>query len=152
MRKKLFILFSLFLITSCQKNIKEPSIVDPVLKVTKKPVKIERNLPEKEVYNATEVDVRPQYPGGIQKFYLFLKKNYLVPQEVVKDETKASAIFASFIIEIDGTLSDIKILHDFGYGSGEELMRVLKLSPNWKPATKNGKALRCLYSIPYYLL
>ncbi|WP_431241383.1 energy transducer TonB [Flavobacterium sp. P21] len=144
-------LFSFIFIASCQKNTNEPTIADPTLRGPQKSVKIESNIPEK-LYNATEVDVHPQYPGGIQKFQAFLKKNYVIPEEVVQDEMKASAIFASFVIEKDGRLSDIKILHDFGYGSGEELQRVLKLSPNWKPAIKNGKAVRCMYSVPYYCI
>lgn len=150
MREKLFILFSFILITSCQNNTSKPVIAEPALKVSQKPIKTESNVPEDKVYNAVEVDVAPHYPSGIKKFHLLLNENFVVPKAVVEGEAQASAIFATFIIEKDGKLSNIKVLHDFGYGSGEEFLRVLKLSPNWMPATKNGKAVRCLYSVPYY--
>ncbi|TRX21148.1 energy transducer TonB [Flavobacterium franklandianum] len=45
----------------------------------------------------------------------------------------------SFIIEKDASISEIKVLRDSGYGTGEEAIRVLKLSPNWKPDEQDGK-------------
>jgi len=92
----------------------------------------------------------PKYPGGINKFHVFLKKNYVAPKEAVENEAYGG-VFVNFVIEKDGSLSNIKVLRDFGYKSGEELVRVLKLSPNWKPAIKNGYRVRCLYSVPYYV-
>lgn len=155
MKNFFFLLFSFIIIVSCQ-NKSAPAIADPVKKEnakinsSQKPVKVETNQLDKKVYNPGIVDTLPKYPGGIQKFHILLKKNYVVPKEVIKDEELAHAIFATFIIEKNGTLSDIKIIRDFGYGSGKELVRVLKLSPNWVPAIKDGKSVRYLYSVPYY--
>ena len=67
------------------------------------------------------------------------------------DEAPRGGVFATIKIEKDGSVSEIKILRDFGYGSGKELERVLKLSPNWIPAIKDGNPVRCLYNIPYYV-
>jgi len=124
--------------------------------VPQKPIKQEESkvkskTVDNEVYNAVAVEIKPNYPGGIQKFYAFIKKNYVLSKEMLDDETPRGGVFASFIIEKDGSLSHIKVLHDFGYGSGKELERVLKLSPNWIPAIKDGNPVRCLYSIPYYV-
>jgi periplasmic protein TonB len=44
-------------------------------------------------------------------------------------------------------LSDIKVLRDIGFGTGQELIRVLKLSPKWKPGKQNNKQVRALYSL-----
>lgn len=103
------------------------------------------------VYGAFEVEILPKYPGGIQKLYAFIKKNYVIPEEIKDDESSRGGVFATIKIEKDGSLSEIKILRDIGYGSGKELERVLKLSPNWIPAIKEGNPVRCLYSIPYYI-
>lgn len=154
MMKKFFLLFSLILITSCQKESIKPAIVKPLLKVKKeapKKVVLEYGIDEndKEIYNSSSVDSLPKHPGGINRFNIFLTKTYVMPKKAVEDEAMGG-IFTSFVIEKDGTLSDIKVLRDFGYGSGEELVRVLKLSPNWTPAIKNGKRVRCLYSFPFY--
>ncbi|MDQ6531027.1 DKNYY domain-containing protein [Flavobacterium sp. LHD-85] len=106
---------------------------------------------DNEVYNVVAVQIRPDYPGGIQKFYAFIKKNYVIPKEILDEESSRGGVFAKFIIEKDGSLSEIEVLRDIGYGSGKELERVLKLSPNWIPAIKDGSPVRCLYSIPYYV-
>lgn len=89
---------------------------------------------DNEVYNTSAVEVLPKYPGGIEKLHAFTKKNYIIPEEILDDESSKVAVFATMRIEKDGSLSEIKILRDIGYGSGKELERVLKLSPNWIPA------------------
>lgn len=48
----------------------------------------------------------------------------------------------------DGTLSNIKILKEMGYGTGDEAERVLKNSPKWKPGKINEKSVRTMYSLP----
>ena len=93
------------------------------------------------VYNA--VEVRPDFPGGIQKFYDFVSKNYRAPEEDVKGK-----VFVQFVVEKDGSLTDIKVMRDLGYGTGAEAIRVLKKSPKWKPGIQNGRPVRVLYSLP----
>lgn len=93
------------------------------------------------VYNA--VEVRPDFPGGIQKFYDFVGKNYRAPEEDVKGK-----VFVQFVVEKDGSLTDIKVMRDLGYGTGAEAIRVLKKSPKWKPGIQNGRPVRVLYSLP----
>ena len=57
-------------------------------------------------------------------------------------------IFIQFVVEKDGSLTDIKVMRDLGYGTGAEAIRVLKKSPKWKPGIQNGRAVRVLYSLP----
>ncbi|MDR6760561.1 hypothetical protein J2Y38_000740 [Flavobacterium sp. 2755] len=54
----------------------------------------------------------------------------------------------TFIIEKDGSLSDIKVLRDIGLGTGAEAIRVLKTSPKWIPGKQNNNVVRALYSLP----
>lgn len=93
------------------------------------------------VYNA--VEVKPDFPGGLQKFYDFVGKNYRAPEEDIKGK-----VYVQFVVEKDGSLTDIKVMRDIGYGTGEEAIRVLKKSPKWKPGIQNGRAVRVLYSLP----
>jgi len=93
------------------------------------------------VYSA--VEVRPDFPGGSQKFYEFVSKNYRAPEEDVKGK-----VYVQFVVEKDGTLTDIKVMRDLGYGTGAEAIRVLKKSPRWKPGVQNGRPVRVLYSLP----
>lgn len=89
-------------------------------------------------------DIKPEFPGGQEKFYKFVSTNFVIPE----DAEESVKVFVSFIVEKDGSLSDIKILRDTGYGTGKEAIRVLKGCPKWKPAIKDGKPVRFLYSFP----
>ncbi|MNL32578.1 Gram-negative bacterial tonB protein [compost metagenome] len=158
MIRNFLIAINFLLLFSCQNNsvsvMTKPPYKNIEKTVTKQTIKLEKYHDSRpkdiEVYKSFAVEVPPKFPGGIQKFQAFIKKNYVTPQEIIRDEA-SGGVFASFIIEKDGSVSNIKVLHDFGYGSGKELERVLKLSPNWIPAIKDGNPVRCLYSVPYYV-
>lgn len=100
------------------------------------------NSSENDIY--TSVEKRPEFPGGIQAFYDFVGKNYKMPE--VKD--LKGRIFVKFIIEADGSLSEIESIRDIGHGTGDEAVRVLKLSPKWIAAEQDGKKVRVQYSLP----
>jgi protein TonB len=89
----------------------------------------------------------PQFPGGLPKFYKFLSDNLKYPAAARAKNIKGN-VFASFVIEKDGSLGDIKILRGLGSGTEEEAERVLKSSPKWKPGSLNGKPVRTQYNIP----
>jgi protein TonB len=93
------------------------------------------------VYNTQGVDVKPEFPGGVAVFNSFLDKNFIKPADKPKMKGK---IYFTFIIEKDGSLSDIKILRDLGYGTGDEALRVIKLAPKWNPGKHKNKEVRTL--------
>jgi hypothetical protein len=99
------------------------------------------------VYNIAGIDTRPQFPGGISEFYKFVGENFKISKEASKMKLNGK-VYLIFTIEKDGSLSEFKILRDMGYGTGEEALRVLKLSPNWIPARVNDKPVRVEYSLP----
>ncbi len=96
------------------------------------------------IYNLAGIELKPDFPGGMDKFYKFIGKNYQVPEE----EGLKGKVFVSFVVEKDGSLTDIKVIRDIGYGTGKEAMRVLKSCPRWNPGEQNGKKVRVLYSLP----
>ena len=57
-------------------------------------------------------------------------------------------IFLSFVVETDGTLSDIKTIKDIGFGTGTEAENVLHKLPKWIPGKKDGNLVRVLYLLP----
>ena len=99
---------------------------------------------DNSVYNLAGIELKPDFPGGMDKFYKFIGKNYQVPEE----EGLKGKVFVSFVVEKDGSLTDIKVIRDIGYGTGKEAMRVLKSCPRWNPGEQNGKKVRVLYSLP----
>jgi hypothetical protein len=102
---------------------------------------------EKDLYVLEDVEKLPEYPGGMTAFYKFIGKNFKMPAAVGKNKIEGKT-YMQFTIEKDGSLSDIKTIKDSGYGIGNEVIRVLKLSPKWTAATQQGKAVRVIYSLP----
>ncbi|HTD39207.1 MAG TPA: M56 family metallopeptidase [Mucilaginibacter sp.] len=95
----------------------------------------------------TVVEQAPSFPGGLDKFYSFLGANIKYPVKAKENKVEGK-VFLSFVIEEDGSLSNMKILRDIGYGCGKEAVRVMKLSPKWIPGVQNGKKVRVQYNLP----
>ncbi|QNL51376.1 TonB family protein [Olivibacter sp. SDN3] len=102
------------------------------------------------VMDFNAVEVQPTFPGGMQEFYKWVGKNYNYPQ-MAKEQGVNGSIHVSFVVERDGSLTDIKVLRDLKYGTGEEAVRMLKASPKWKPGIQNGRPVRVSYSLPIKL-
>lgn len=109
-----------------------------------KNVEVDKN----KVYNIAEIEVKPEFPGGASKFMEYISKNFELPKD---KDFKGGRIIASFVVDTDGSLSDIKILKDAGFGTGEEAIRVLKNCKNWLSGENNGEKVRCNYMIPIEL-
>lgn len=92
------------------------------------------------------LDVLPTFPGGIDKFYKYVGNNFEKPEF---DEGVKLTVLVAFVIEIDGSLSDIRVVENPGRGLDKEAIRVLKsLRTKWRPGIKDGKPVRTLYSLP----
>jgi protein TonB len=96
------------------------------------------------VYNSAVLEIKPEFKGGLNKFYDYIAKNYRTP-DVPGLKGK---LLVSFVVEKDGSITDIKVLKDIGYGTGEEAIRILKKCPNWTPAEQKGKKVRCTFMLP----
>lgn len=91
-----------------------------------------------------EVDTRPEFNGGIERFYVFVANNFKK-----SDAEPSGKIVAKFIIETDGCLSNFEIIkNEVGIISGNELIRVLQKCPKWVPGFDHGKPVRVLYRVP----
>lgn len=97
------------------------------------------------VYNA--VEILPTFPGGEVGFAKFLRDNIRYPKEA-HDAGVKGRVFIQFVVEVDGSLSNMVVLRDPGKGLGDEALRVLKLSPKWKPGLMNGKPVRVQFTVP----
>lgn len=99
---------------------------------------------ENQIYNTAGIEKKPEYPGGVEAFYEYVGKKYRTPN--VKG--LQGKVFVTFIVEKDGSISNVKVLRDIGHGTGKEAVRVLKNSKKWIPGEQNGKKVRVLYSLP----
>jgi hypothetical protein len=97
--------------------------------------------------NGTEIAffpyyVKPEFPGGIKEFYKYVGKNFKSPNSA-KGQIKVA-----FVVQIDGTLKDFKIIKGLNSDMNVEALRVLFNSPLWIPGKVDGKAARVKFSIP----
>ena len=93
------------------------------------------------------VEDEPDFPGGDSALRVFIKSNLQYP-DTAKMYHVEGVVYASFIVEKDGSLSGFKILRGLGWGCDEEAIRVLKLMPKWAPATRKGELVRVQMNIP----
>ncbi len=93
------------------------------------------------------VEVSPAFPGGEAAFGKFLQAHIKYP-ELARQNGISGKVFLQFVVEIDGSLTDIKAVKNPGSGLGEEAIRVLKTSPRWNPGIQNGRHVRVQYTIP----
>ena len=83
------------------------------------------------------VSIAPAFPGGVEAWSAFLRKDLYPPTTLREGEVKEALV--QFLVAVDGSVSNFKILQSAGVDFDRELLRVLKRTPNWKPAMENGK-------------
>ncbi len=96
------------------------------------------------------VEEMPEPPGGINAFYKYVGSHIVYPQ-VEKEAGIQGKAFLKFVVEMDGSLSDVQVLKGVsGCGAcDKEAVRVLKTFPEkWKPGRQNGHAARVYYTLP----
>jgi protein TonB len=93
------------------------------------------------------VEVLPQFPGGQDKFNAYLSKNIRYPAADRENNVQGKAVM-TFVVEKDGSLTDIKTVRSPTQAMADEATRVLKSSPKWKPGIQNGRPVRAQYTIP----
>ena len=93
------------------------------------------------------VEEMPEFPGGEEAIREFVAKNIQYPQKAI-DAGAYGRVFVGFVIEPDGSVSNVTLLRGIGFGCDEEAMRVVKMMPKWQPGMQNGEAVRVSYMIP----
>ncbi len=93
------------------------------------------------------VEEMPKFPGGDEAMFKFIAENVKYPEKA-KDEEISGRVFISFVIEKDGSVSNVKVLRGIGGGCDEEAARVISSMPKWKPGKQKGEFVRVSYQIP----
>jgi periplasmic protein TonB len=97
----------------------------------------------------TTVEVQPSFMGGNSEMYKFLGKNLKYPTAAQRANIQGK-VFLSFIVEKDGSITDIETMKGIGFGCDEEAMRVVKLMPKWIAGKQNGRNVRVKFTIPVF--
>ena len=110
------------------------------------PVEVEEEeVVEQEIFQI--VEEMPAFPGGEAKLMEYVAKNIKYPQ-IARETGIQGRVFVGFVVEPDGSVSNVKVLRGIGGGCDEEAMRVVKSMPKWKPGKQRGKAVRVSYMLP----
>ncbi|MGV3764068.1 energy transducer TonB [Parapedobacter sp.] len=135
--------------TTEKERFPEPTVVQ---------VRVGENKPEAEnkqegepkdlIFQSVEIDPKP--PGGMRSFMQYIGDNYDYPQEAIEAGVNG-IVQVAFVVERDGSLTDMKIIRDLKYGTGEAAIRVLQSSSKWSPGVQNGRPVRVAYTLPIRL-
>ena len=93
------------------------------------------------------VEQNPEFPGGMEGLYRYLATNINYPDEA-KAKNIEGRVLVSFVIERDGSVSNVRAVRSPDEMLGREAERVVKAMPKWKPGKQQGKAVRVQYNLP----
>jgi len=108
---------------------------------------LQDTVPAKDNKVFTSVEQVPEFPGGVQAFGKYLASNIHYPGDSWKKGIQGRVI-VSFVVEKDGSLSDVHIARGVADDIDREALRVIQASPHWRPGIQNGKLVRVAYTVP----
>jgi protein TonB len=100
---------------------------------------------EAEIF--TIVEEQPEFPGGEAALMEYLGKNISYPQ-LARESNIQGTVYVKFVVEPNGSISNVTILKGIGGGCDEEAIRVVKNMPSWKAGKQRGKAVRVQFNLP----
>ncbi|MFD2161914.1 energy transducer TonB [Paradesertivirga mongoliensis] len=105
---------------------------------------------DNSIHSVATIEVMPKYPGGMDEFYKWVGRTYEYPTSA-REAGVSGRLTVSFVVEKDGSLTDIKVLKDLGHGTGDVAKRMLMKSKKWEPGIQNGRPVRVQYTLPLML-
>ncbi len=105
----------------------------------------EESVKEEEIFLV--VEAMPEFPGGEAALYDYLAANLKYP-EMAKETGITGKVFVTFVVEKDGSITDVKILRGIGGGCDEEAIRVVKGMPKWTPGHQRSIPVRVQFNLP----
>ena len=105
----------------------------------------EEEVVEQEIF--TVVESMPEFPGGAEQMMIFIAKNIKYPP-MARESGIQGRVFVNFVVEPNGSVSNVKVLRGIGGGCDEEAIRVVESMPKWTPGRQRGKAVRVSFNLP----
>lgn len=124
-------------------EFEEETVIEEVEEVVEEEVVEEE--PVDKVFTIVEESAAPV--GGMTTFYKHIKKNLKYPRQAKRMGIEGK-VFLSFIVDRDGSITDIQVIRGIGGGCDEEAVRILKGSPKWKPGKQRGRPVRQKMTFP----
>lgn len=93
------------------------------------------------------VEVMPQFPGGQIAMLKYIMENMKYPEQAMKEGIQGR-VAVRFIVEKDGSISDVKPILSVHPLLNKEAVRVVESMPKWTPGKQNGKPVRVRFNVP----
>lgn len=93
------------------------------------------------------VEQQPEFPDGTAALYKWLGQNIKYPA-IARENGIEGQVVLSFVVEKDGSITEIRPLRELGGGCTDEAIRVVKSMPKWKPGKQNGRPVKVKYTLP----
>ena len=104
-----------------------------------------KHVEETKVF--TVVEQMPMFPGGDAALMSYLANNIHYPTVAAENGVQGRVV-VGFVVERDGSITDVRILRGVDPSLDREAMRVVKSMPRWTPGKQNGSAVRVKYQVP----
>jgi TonB family protein len=95
----------------------------------------------------TVVEQQPEYEGGMEAFYKYVSSEMTYPLQA-RQRGIEGRVYVQFVVEKDGSLSDVKVIKGIGAGCDSEAVRVVQNASSFKPGTQRGRPVRVRMSMP----
>jgi protein TonB len=102
---------------------------------------------EKKVYPYYALEQKPEYVGGEEAMWQFLRDNLVYPRHA-KEISLEGKVYVTFVINEFGTVTNVQVPREIGGGLDEEALRVVKMMPRWKPGKQAGHPVSVSYQLP----
>ena len=89
----------------------------------------------------------PSFPGGEKALMQYIKDNTYYPEEMCEGAAQGR-VMVGFVINEDGSISDVKVLRSLTPEFDEVAVKIVKGMPKWNPGKQNGKAVKTKYTVP----
>ncbi|MEN7547907.1 energy transducer TonB [Rapidithrix thailandica] len=123
-------------------EIDEETVVEEII-VSDEPE--EEETVSNEIFTIVEESAAPK--GGMQAFYQYVAKNMKYPSQARRMGIEGK-VFVQFVVDKDGTITDVKAIRGIGGGADEEAVRVVKNADKWTPGKQRGRPVRQRIVIP----
>lgn len=126
-----------------QAEVDQTTVIPEYVPVERPPQ--EETIVEPEIFYV--VEEQPEFPGGDAARIQYFASQTKYPQ-LAKESGIQGIVYVSFVVEPDGSVSDVKVLRGIGGGCDEEAVRVVKQMPAWKPGKQRNKPVRVHFTLP----
>lgn len=109
------------------------------------PEEEEEVLEEEQIF--VIVESMPSFPGGYEEMMKYLRDNIRYPN-LAKESGIQGRVFVAFVVETDGSVTDVQILRGIGGGCDEEAIRVVDNMPRWEPGKQRNITVRVRFNLP----